>query len=956
MPLATPARPAAPSTAALLVLLTLLGATAMPAAAAGPTRVAVLPSGMGRAAAVAALVEVELAARDDLAVVERAQVDKAIREQAVAEALGPQGAGRRTALGRVLGADLLVLTSARDRPVPAVDVVVCETGMGVRLCAEPVVLSADAGADAAAVGRLVAAAAGRRTAGAGHQRVVAVPPLLNRDLTHEADHLQAAYARLAERALLGRPGVWVVELAEAEAIAREVALAGGQGVRRPPPLYLVGDFRHEGRGDARRVTIEFAARQGEREVARARRADLVPADSPAAVTSAVGELLAAAAGEPPPAAGTNAGAEANAGAGASLAGGGGPAAEAVQLADRAKLFLRVGHWAEAASLAEASLLLDPAQPKLHRDALAAIAGSLPSPRNPAIRTPRPADPRQALSRYRRGLEHLESYARTEPLVQQQEQSLLGTLFEALEELDPRGPRADPRRRPATRQAVEDDLVAAREETRVVLERVLARKAGERAADEAVLLLGYPLLGVTPESRRDAVRLSLLADFTYLTAGGGDAARRVAQSLVVMANRPTDAGHGDPASIAFFSALRGDASRPAAIREAAGVWVRVHERARDERAAAATRPAARPAVPTPDADPQVTFAKLDLGPAGVPVAWVAAGADLDVVAAGVPSRAFAVRPGGQVTPLTPRGASLRDLRDVWFDGRYVWGVAGPPRGVADAVRRLVAFDPTGGPAVEFGPADGLPRGEDYAVAPLGPGRACAVGYFGRAWCAVLSVEASGRKSARMVREFQEVPDRDSKTAWESPDAAFVPSVVLPLVDPANPAGGFRRVVVGRGGLGSPSLWDHPVRIDLDTGRTDVVREGCSFLARANIAGDGSAAYAFDYGPAVNKVTRVGFADEVKASARVVGAPTLSNVGFVFAGGRFHVVGDDRRGASYWAVADRYDGPYRPLRIAWPEPKAMRPYLAASNLHGTVMLTKTAAYQVAFPLGLTEGEGR
>ena len=53
-----------------------------------------------------------------------------------------------------------------------------------------------------------------------------------------------------------------------------------------------------------------------------------------------------------------------------------PKVETAQLAERAHLLLSVGGWQESLDVAEASLLLDPNQAAVHRDALSALSGLL----------------------------------------------------------------------------------------------------------------------------------------------------------------------------------------------------------------------------------------------------------------------------------------------------------------------------------------------------------------------------------------------------------------------------------------------------------------------------------------------------------------------------------------------------------------------------------------------------
>ena len=82
---------------------------------------------------------------------------------------------------------------------------------------------------------------------------MAIPPFASRDLSYEHNYLQGAYAKIVEEALADRPGRLMVELAEARAVAEELATAGNETtVRRPPPLYFLGEFRHEGKADGLR--------------------------------------------------------------------------------------------------------------------------------------------------------------------------------------------------------------------------------------------------------------------------------------------------------------------------------------------------------------------------------------------------------------------------------------------------------------------------------------------------------------------------------------------------------------------------------------------------------------------------------------------------------------------------------------------------------------------------------
>ena len=174
--------------------------------------------------------------------VERNEIKKVLTEAELQAAFGADAPQRRTALGKILRADLLVLVRSAEDSQPHLEVVVCETRQGLRLSVQPIRLTAQPETAVAAVTRLLQQAIEKE-----RQKIVdivAVPPLMNMSLGREADYLQRAYAGLIEGCLLERPGVLVVELAEADAIAREIALSGGT-IERRLPLYLLGQYRIE---------------------------------------------------------------------------------------------------------------------------------------------------------------------------------------------------------------------------------------------------------------------------------------------------------------------------------------------------------------------------------------------------------------------------------------------------------------------------------------------------------------------------------------------------------------------------------------------------------------------------------------------------------------------------------------------------------------------------------------
>ena len=314
------------------------------------TRMGVIATKTENAQNLASLLELRLAQRPATALVERNEIDKVLGEQELQALLVADAPGKRAALGKMLKADLLIFLAERQKPKPHLLVVVCETARGLRLCAEPVFLSKQAETDVAALLGKVEDAAKKQQAKITD--IVAVPPLLNNSLTQEADNLQGGFACFVEQTLLRRPGLLVVELAEAKALAREIAISGTPGIERRLPLYLMGEYRVDGSGESRRGQYAWRLLRGEKELGRREEKGLPWPKFARGLQRAATELIDKAAGtEVQPS---------------------DPLAEAKHLAEREHAFVAIGQWQQGLALAEASLMLNPDQPAVHGDALHAI--------------------------------------------------------------------------------------------------------------------------------------------------------------------------------------------------------------------------------------------------------------------------------------------------------------------------------------------------------------------------------------------------------------------------------------------------------------------------------------------------------------------------------------------------------------------------------------------------------
>ena len=377
-------------TLARKLAVAILWATLVPATtpAAEPVRCAILIESGSEGVATAAFPAVEqaLLGMPGLAFVERVDIEKVLAEKRLGALFGPEAGRGRAELGGLLKADILFLVRGSEAPKPHVDLVACETRGGLRLCNESVPLTEGL----AAVSERVEALARRAIAKRGEaiRGIVAVSPFVSNDLGYEFDHLKAGYARVIEQALLGREGVVVVELAEARAIAREGFFGDREGVERQLPMFLSGEFRHDGAPG--HLTVKVVLRLTLAEASLGMDARDGPADDTVAifVREAASKLVDTAlhmAPKPPD-----------------------PDAEAKALAGRASAFERLESWDEAAALIEASLLLKPGQDDLRHRAIVAY-GHL-AKRSLLVGGERTIEQVKAgKAHYFRGMDHLEIF-------------------------------------------------------------------------------------------------------------------------------------------------------------------------------------------------------------------------------------------------------------------------------------------------------------------------------------------------------------------------------------------------------------------------------------------------------------------------------------------------------------------------------------------------------------------
>jgi len=184
---------------------------------------------------------------DGVELVERAEFDAAIKELELAALFGAKTA-TRTKLGRLLGADVLVLLSRTTGgpdvpggPTRFLKLVLCDCNCGARLRVEYL-------AEEDGPARLAEQIAGivrqvRVQFKDGLRAVVSVPPFVSRNLTHDFDRLQSSYAEVVGVALCSQPGLAVVEIEEARSIAAELQRTGAELKGRPLSVSVEGEFK-----------------------------------------------------------------------------------------------------------------------------------------------------------------------------------------------------------------------------------------------------------------------------------------------------------------------------------------------------------------------------------------------------------------------------------------------------------------------------------------------------------------------------------------------------------------------------------------------------------------------------------------------------------------------------------------------------------------------------------------
>jgi hypothetical protein len=314
--------------AVLLILLPLFGE-------AGPLRVAILSSARVSEMGIEDLLLATLSEEPDLLLVERGLLTAVTNEQAMENLYSTRS--NRNDLGRVVAADFLVMLQASDE---SLRLTITDTKLGATLTNETLPAG---GHSTQQLIRLLAQEV-RSTIGrfkGGIKAIAAVPDLVSRDLLLDLSFLQNNYAEVLRSACRGLPGVAVVAIEEARALAQERDLSGAEQTERPLVVFVEGEYRTQHNGDAERtVRIQLRAQGGEKPLLDETSGPLPISSAGVFLWKTFSERLAPHLSDQPKA-GINA------------------AREFELLKARAEMFFSIGDFRRSAALREAALLINP---------------------------------------------------------------------------------------------------------------------------------------------------------------------------------------------------------------------------------------------------------------------------------------------------------------------------------------------------------------------------------------------------------------------------------------------------------------------------------------------------------------------------------------------------------------------------------------------------------------------
>lgn len=209
--------------------------------ASASQRLAVLSTASVQTTGLADLLTAEFSKGDGVALVERAELEKVVTEQGVADLFASRDVHDRIQMGTLLKADyLLLLSKSNGTDSPLLKWVLVESRTGSRLCVGQVPLAVGMENLSREICQGVSTTLSRFPGGV--KTVIGVSPFLSRVLVHDFDYLQDSLAALLGNTLAASRGVAVMEVEEAEAIREELALSGANEISRIVPLFVQAEF------------------------------------------------------------------------------------------------------------------------------------------------------------------------------------------------------------------------------------------------------------------------------------------------------------------------------------------------------------------------------------------------------------------------------------------------------------------------------------------------------------------------------------------------------------------------------------------------------------------------------------------------------------------------------------------------------------------------------------------
>lgn len=700
---------------------------------------------------VTAILEARLLTDDKATWVERTEIDRVLGEQELQAAFGAEGVKQRSSLGKLLKAEVLILLRPAKNPdengPPLIDCVVCETKRGLRLRMLTVLSDKNAEETAGALEGLIQQ--GLKKYQEKIESIIAVPPFLSEDLGLEFNYLQSAYARLVEERLLEQPGLLVVELKEAQAIAKELALdsEGGTLQKSKPPLYVMGRYRHDGVGKERTTRMSIRLLQGDKQVTLKGVKDLNIVDAPAWISRKTTDIL------PLIREGATTTAEFS------------PQVEAKRLAERGQQFQKVGSWQEALELFEASLLLDSSQEDVRRSAINTISrmilANLEINKNFALA-------KYTFQLYHRTLEHMELFLRTSTEISYSDTvktENLSLLFEVWI-----GSQISSACHPVyQKNYISDvrDLLAKERHIRKDTYLRIARFRAEMGRKDYPIWATLAVDGLE-EKEHYATILQIANDWQQIP--------EIAYCIERMTFRQYADVVETPAFNEFMDRLGridGEAVRQGYLRIKSR-----NEKSRQSQIEIAKRKP--PSEPT-EWDPAIESAEIRQ-PSGErfqiqQCSPLATGMDL----VKLNGQQLCIRKQGLLEPyLLPKEQKI-STRSLIYDGRYIW-IEGCF--YADSNKPFLwACDPKTGKDHRFTAEDGLPHMNEsrtfVKIAPIEPGKICVVGYMGRSWAAIAELSPSESRKVDVFFEARETFEGNDPKLAENIKLVFTPEYLITL---------------------------------------------------------------------------------------------------------------------------------------------------------------------------------